>query len=548
MNKLPLFSQEKTGKISFQPEKKFNLFFWLNSLIFLIIIFFIILFLRLFQLTVVKGNYYQHLARQNRLRELYIEAPRGKVIDRKGLTIAENLPADIQQNKARLTSKRVYKETQAVAPLIGYQQIADQNEIKNDACLNKLTLGDQIGKKGVEKIYDCLLRGRPGVKAIEVDAKGNYLKTLMVVPPIPGQTLQLALDLELQKKAYQLLEGKKGAVVAVKPATGEILALVSTPSFDPLKVEKYLSDQDKPLFNRATEGTYPPGSLFKLVVAAGALEEKVIDEKTEFEDTGSVQAGPITFGNWYFLQYGKTEGMVNVIKGIQRSNDIFFYKTGGRLGPEKIKIWAEKFGYGHTFNFGLDQSEGLIPSPFWKEEVLKEKWYLGDTYNFSIGQGYILITPLQATLATASIANNGYFCEPELLKIKDQRSKIKSCKKLPISDKTLTLIQEGMEKACSPGGTGWPLFNFKVSSFAKATEDKQSSSSASLRSIPTACKTGTAESQSKDKNPHAWFTVYAPFDKPEIALTVLVENGGQGSDIAGPIAKEILKTYFERKE
>lgn len=559
MNKLPLFFQEKTGKISFQSEKKFNLFFWLNSLVFLIVIFFIILFLRLFQLTVVKGNYYQQLARQNRLRELYIEAPRGKILDRKGLTIAENLPADIQQNKARLTSKRVYKEPQAVAPLIGYQQIADSHEIKNDACLNKLTLGDQIGKKGVEKIYDCLLRGRPGVKAIEVDAKGNYLKTLMVVPPIPGQTLQLALDLELQKKAYQLLEGKKGAVVAVKPATGEILALVSTPSFDSLKVEKYLSDEDKPLFNRATEGTYPPGSLFKMVVAAAALEEKVIDEKTEFEDTGSVQAGPLTFGNWYFLQYGKTEGMVNVIKGIQRSNDIFFYKTGGRLGPEKIKIWAEKFGYGHTFNLGLDQSEGLIPSPFWKEEVLKEKWYLGDTYNLSIGQGYILVTPLQTTMTTAAIANGGYLCDPQLIKVQSSplrsssyegqaKLKTQNCKKLPISDKTLSLIQEGMEKACSPGGTGWPFFNFKVSSFAKATQDKQSSSSASLRTIPTACKTGTAESQSKDKNPHAWFTVYAPFDKPEIALTVLVENGGQGSDIAGPIAKEILKAYFERKE
>src|SRR4030043_1883371 len=142
------------------------------------------------------------------------------------------------------------------------------------------------------------------------------------------------------------MEGKKAAVVAIKPKTGEILALVSTPSYNPQEVKKYLNDKDKPLFNRATEGTYPPGSIFKLILAAGALEEKAITEKTQIEDTGIIQAGPITFGNWYFLQYGKTEGMVNLVKGIQRSNDIFFYKTGEALGADKIKTWAEKFGYG----------------------------------------------------------------------------------------------------------------------------------------------------------------------------------------------------------
>ncbi len=535
MNKLPLFSKGKTGKISFLSEKQPNIFFWLNSLIFFVVVFFIILFLRLFQLTIVKGNYYQQLAKQNRLRELYIEAPRGKIIDRKGLTVAENIPADITKNSERLTSTRIYKEAEAVAPVVGYIQIADKNEIKNDSCLNKLIPGDRIGKKGVEKIYDCQLRGHPGAKIIEVDAKGKYLKTLTVVPEIPGETIQLALDLELQKKAYQLMEGKRGAIVAIKPTTGEILALVSTPSYNPQEVKKYLTNKEKPLFNRATEGTYPPGSIFKLVIATGALEEKVITEKTEFEDTGRIQAGPITFGNWYFLQYGKTEGMVNVVKGIQRSNDIFFYKTGEALGADKIKLWAEKFGYGNKYNFGLDQSQGVIPSAFWKKETFGEQWYLGDTYNLSIGQGYILVTPLQTALVTASIANNGYFCEPELLKINPpaggQKSKIKNCKKMPISNKTLSLIREGMEKACATGGTGWPFFDFKVK---------------------TACKTGTAESHAENKMAHAWFTIYAPADPPaggpEIALTILIEEGGQGSDIAGPIAKEILKTYFERKE
>jgi len=498
------------------------------------------------------------LADENRIKELQIEPQRGKIIDRKGLTLANSLPADTRGNQPRLTSPRIYHEGEAIAPVVGYEQIADIDELKNDHCIYKLQLGDKIGKKGVEKIYDCDLRGRSGKKLIEIDAKGNYLKTLTIDPPQDGKTIQLALDLELQKKAYQLLDGKKGAVVAIKPNTGEIIVLVSSPSYNIQSftdgnseiVGKAIVNETKPLFNRATEGTYPPGSVFKIVIAAGALEEKAIDEKTEFEDTGQIQAGPITFGNWYFLQYGKTEGMVNITKAIQRSNDIFFYKTGGKLGPEKIKIWAEKFGYGKEFNFGLGESAGLIPSPFWKMETFKDQWYLGDTYNLSIGQGYILVTPLQVTLATAVVANNGYLCDPKLLKNNNPQSAIRNCKKLSISKKTLDLIQEGMKEACAPGGTGWPFFDFKVATGVSKPPrlDKISNDRTSEVKISVACKTGTAESHAESKVPHAWFTIYAPAENPEIALSVLIEEGGQGSDIAGPIAKKILKSYFERKE
>jgi len=498
------------------------------------------------------------LADENRIKELQIEPQRGKIIDRKGLTLANSLPADTRGNQPRLTSPRIYHEGEAIAPVVGYEQIADIDELKNDHCIYKLQLGDKIGKKGAEKIYDCDLRGRSGKKLIEIDAKGNYLKTLTIDPPQDGKTIQLALDLELQKKAYQLLDGKKGAVVAIKPNTGEIIVLVSSPSYNAQSftdgnsqvVGKAIVNETKPLFNRATEGTYPPGSVFKIVIAAGALEEKAIDEKTEFEDTGQIQAGPITFGNWYFLQYGKTEGMVNITKAIQRSNDIFFYKTGGKLGPEKIKIWAEKFGYGKEFNFGLGESAGLIPSPFWKMETFKDQWYLGDTYNLSIGQGYILVTPLQVTLATAVVANNGYLCDPKLLKNNNPQSAIRNCKKLSISKKTLDLIQEGMKEACAPGGTGWPFFDFKVATGVSKPPrlDKISNDRTSEVKISVACKTGTAESHAESKVPHAWFTIYAPAENPEIALSVLIEEGGQGSDIAGPIAKKILKSYFERKE
>ncbi len=532
MAKLPLFYRGREGGINFSRGTDNHQQNYLFIYFFLIFFVFLILISRLFQLTVVKGDYFLRLSEQNRIREFTIEAERGKILDRKGFIVAQNLPANTALNELRLTSPRTYQAPEAVAHLVGYRQLADANDIKNDNCLNKLKLGDKTGKKGVEKLYDCELRGAPGKKLAEVDAKGDYLKTLTIIPPTNGQNLQLAFDLDLQKKAYELIRDKKAAVVGVKPQTGEIILMVSSPSFDIQAFEnentdqvgRYLKDESKPLFNRVTEGAYPPGSIFKAVVATGALEEKKIDEKTLIEDTGTIKAGPITFGNWYFLQYGQTEGMVDLVKAIRRSNDIYFYKVGEKLGPEKIKFWAEKFGFGRITNIGFDESEGMIPSPFWKEENLKEDWYLGDTYNLSIGQGYLLATPLQITQAMAVFANNGNLCQPRLLKTNDYQT---NCVKLPISQKTLNLIKQGMKEACSPGGTGWPLFDFKVS---------------------TACKTGTAESHAQSGLPHAWFSVFAPADNPEIILSVLIEEGGQGSDVAGPIAKDILQAYFERSE
>jgi penicillin-binding protein 2 len=188
----------------------------------------------------------------------------------------------------------------------------------------------------------------------------------------------------------------------------------------------------------------------------------------------------------------------------------------------------------------LGEEEGLIPSSFWKQETFADRWYLGDTYNLSIGQGYVLVTPLQLNLATAVFANGGYLCKPKLLK-----DEIPECKSLGLSKKTLDLIGQGMKQACSPGGTGWPLFKFKVQSSKFKVENQEK---VEEQEIQTACKTGTAESHDKTKLPYAWFTVFAPFEKPEIVLTVLIEEAGQGSDIAGPIAREILKSYFERKE
>ncbi|MCX7955823.1 MAG: penicillin-binding transpeptidase domain-containing protein [Patescibacteria group bacterium] len=544
MKKIIYFQRGKNENIKFSSiSEKIN---EIGIFVFFIFVGFFCFFLiiRLFALTIVKGNYYQQLAQNNRIKEFLIEPERGKIIDRKGFTIVENKKADIEidekkiKNK-RFLSKRIYYYPEETAHIVGYQQNADEKDIKNDNCLNKLILGDKTGKKGVEKLFECQLRGIAGKKLIETNALGNFLKTIAVYPPKPGKTIQLALDLELQKKTYELIKEKKGAVVASIPKTGEVLVLASSPSFNPQdfedknkNVEKYLKDKNQPLFNRALDGVYPPGSIFKMIVAVAGLEEKKIDEKTVFEDKGIIKSGPNTFGNWYYLQYGKTEGIIDVVKAIKRSNDIFFYLAGEKIGAEKIKKWAEIFGLGKKTEIGLDETEGVIPSSFWKETTLKEKWYTGDTYNLSIGQGYLLTTPIQMNFALSVFANNGYYCQPSLLK--NQKPK---CKKLPISQKNIELIKKGMKEACSDGGTGWPFFDFKIK-----ISDSES------KKIEVGCKTGTAESHAKSGKPHAWINVFAPYENPEIIITVLIEEGGQGSDIAGPIAKEILKQYFERKE
>ncbi len=563
MNKLPFFTKGQRGGMNFRAKSDNSalyLFFFAVG----IVACFLVLVGRLFQLTVVKGNYYHRLSENNRIRELLIEPKRGRIVDRKGLPLAISLDADVQKLTNRIPSAREYTSADAIGHIIGYRQKADLEDIKHDSCIRKLILGDKVGKKGAELAFDCALRGTPGRKLIEVSAKEEYVRTLTVIPPTDGQTIQLALDLELQQKAAELLGNRRGAVVVLKPQTGEVLALASSPSFDPQqfeddkgsRIQSYFKDKSRPIFNRATEGTYPPGSTFKIFLATAALEEDKIDEDTKIQDTGRIKAGPIEFGNWYFLEYGKTEGEVDIIKAIRRSNDIFFYNVGARLGPEKIKTWGEKFGLGRKSTLDFPTSEGTLPTPYWKKEILGENWYLGDTYNLSIGQGYVLATPLQIAQGTAALANGGVFCEPQLRK--DEKP---VCHSLGITQKTLKLVAEGMRQACTPGGTGYPLFDFKVAdpqAILKLSKDphklqetlKDATAAARLRThkVEVACKTGTSESHGTGSTPHAWFTSYAPLKNPEIVVTVLIEESGQGSDVAAPVAKGILEAYFERAQ
>lgn len=399
------------------------------------------------------------------------------------------------------------------------------------------------------------------------------MRTLGKIDPVSGVDLYLSLDSDLEQVAYDAMGEYTGAVIVAKPKTGEVLALVSTPSFNPNQIHTGLTQEeyqrlfnspDKPLFNRAISGVYPPGSIFKIVAAAAGLESGKIKSTTLFEDTGKLTVGDFSFSNWFFTQYGKTDGAIDMVKGIARSNDIYFYKLGETVGVETIAEWGRKFGIGKKSGIDIfGESEGVMPDPLWRRKVRNEDWFLGDTYHLAIGQGDLQVTLLQMNQWTAAIANGGYLCKPLLLSPKNNlKNAHPVCTDLKLHTETVRLITEGMRRACYSGsevdyaGTGYPLFNFTVTK--EIFSDGKGR--AQRKRVPIACKTGTAEIGNSENQTHAWFTAFAPLSQdltknssmsailgePEIAVTVLVEKGGEGSTVAAPIAKKIFEEWFKR--
>jgi penicillin-binding protein 2 len=406
---------------------------------------------------------------------------------------------------------------------LGYISEVDEQEL--ETYQDEYVLGDSIGKAGLEKTWEKDLRGKPGSELLEVNARGELMREVGRVYAEAGVDMQLTLDMKLQEVLYQALGDRKGAVVAQNPQTGEVLAMVSSPAFDPNNIGADLARQDMPFFNRATGGLYPPGSIFKIVTATAGLEEGVINEETELEDNGEIRIGEYRYGNWYYDDYGRTEGLVNVVKALRRSNDIFFYKVGELVGAEKLSDYARLFGF--ESNVGLEYLgavSGTIPNPEWKEKTKGERWFLGNTYHMAIGQGDVLITPLQANRMTGAIAARGLLC-PAVLRTQEVGQE--SCTQLNLDEKTIELVTEGMKQACEPGGTAFPFFNYQPK---------------------VACKTGTAQQGGSDHKPHAWFTAFAPIEDPQIVISVLLEESGQGSEMAAPIAKEGLEYFFQGDE
>ena len=512
------------------------------------------LFLGAFRLMVIRGKYYRELARDNKVFESVIPAGRGEILDRKGRVLAKSIyqyfkkvngEKKVYEGSGDFAGykfegkdlaydlKRQYPYGMATAFVTGYVGKVNGDEVTLDECKVNLRGDEVIGRGGVEDFMDCSLRGVDGKRLVEVDAKGKYIRELGRQEPETGKDLNLSIDAFWQEKIYQLLDGRRAVVIMSEPKTGKILALVSSPSFDPNifsyqhddgLIQGYLDDKDNlPLLNRTIAARYHPGSVFKVVMSTAGLESGVIGKNTMYEDTGIIKVGDYSYSNWLWTKSGRTDGMLSIVTAIKRSNDIFFYKLGENLGLDRISTWAKKYGYGSKTGVELPgELEGVVPTDQWKRENKGEKWYLGDTYHLSIGQGFLSVTPLQVNQMTNVIANHGVKCEMSLLKDKQPQ-----CQSLGIKESTWGTVIEGMKAACKMGGTAWPLFNFKTQ---------------------LACKTGTAEVGDGSKDTHAWLTAFAPADDPQISITVMVERGGEGSDVAAPIVGDILKEWFEEPE
>lgn len=542
-------------------------------LIFCITLFFI-LFLRLFHLQIINGKQNLQLADGNRIQIKLIHAPRGLIYDRNGKILASNSPAfrlfdknpPAGGKKARLISRdealelevkndpaapdlevdnvRNYPMGEKLAHVLGYVGEISEDQLESLQYLGYHP-GDRIGKSGIESQYEKFLRGIDGGEIIEVNSLGSKIRTLRTNTPIPGQNIYLNIDEDLQDKLFKLTKdatAKFGsccaAAVAEDPNNGQILALVSLPSFDPnvitegddAKIAEIFSNPASPILDRVISGTYPPGSTFKIVSSLAAITSGKISSETTFIDNGAIYLGQFKFSNWYFNEYGKVEGAVNLAKAIQRSNDIYFYEVAQIIGEGRLINMARKLRLGGRLNIDLPSEEsGLIPDDAWKRKTFDQVWYPGDTLHMAIGQGYVLTTPLQILGITSFIGSSGTLYQPQLVnKITSQSSTISEFKakvlvsNLISSDK-INLVKEGLKLVPKNGGTAWPFFTFP---------------------IPTAGKTGTAEYGDPKNRTHAWYTSYAPADNPKIALTVLVEGGGEGSNVASPVAKEFYRWYF----
>ncbi|AMQ90042.1 MULTISPECIES: penicillin-binding protein 2 [Marinobacter] len=448
---------------------------------------------------------------------------------------------------------RYYPHSELTAHALGFVGRINREELQRIDPVNYAGT-NYIGKSGIERFYEQVLHGTVGYQHVETNARGRILRVLERVNPVPGEDLQLHLDLRLQRKAYQLLEGRRGAIVAIEPETGGILALASVPGFDANKfvtgisVEDYRNlstDIDKPLFNRALRGQYPPGSTIKPMMAIAALDSGVTDRERKIWDPGYFQLreGGRRFRNWN----RSGDGWVDLKYSMARSNDVYFYEIGAEMGVGVMSEYLAHFGFGEDATLDVSGAlNGLLPTADWKRAARGEPWYPGDSVNMSIGQGFMLATPLQLATATALIANRGIWVEPRLLKdIRGDRSPEEF---LPAeTHKPLRLKNTG----------DW---EYVVETMEEVMHGPRGTAFSSGRdaSYRIAGKTGTAqvfslgedeeydEEQIKERlRDHALFVGFAPSRNPKIVLAVIVENGGGGSSTAAPVARALFDAWLE---
>ena len=574
---------------------------------------FLVFFVRLWDLQILKGDYFFELSENNRIKIQEIIAPRGAIYDRNHTFLANNTPSfdvsllyqgisDLEDLIPRLTTilnldrdtilkkiegsrylprfkplkikvdvsrkelsliefykldlpgvvvevfpKRNYPLGSAVSHLLGFLGEINETELKISP-YSSYNPGDFLGKSGIERAFEMDLRGKVGWLQFEVDATGRKKEVLRSIKPLPGENLVLTLDAELQCFTDKLLGEKMGTIIAINPQNGEVLAIVSHPSFDPNLFSRGISAQEwheltksryYPLTNRAIQGLYPPGSVFKIITAIAGLEERKITPETTFSCEGSYRFGNRTYRCWKKGGHGS----LNLYGAIEQSCDTYFYRTGHLVGVDSLAYYAGLFGLGSPTGLGLsNEKAGLIPTRAWKEKKFQDSWQGGETLSTAIGQSFTLVTPLQILVMISAIANDGKIYVPQLVKkIEGYQGNVRRefqqqlVSEVPVSMKSLQTLKEALRRVVqNPHGTG------KI---------------ARIDGVEVAGKTGTAQVATlppegkKSETPfhlrdHAWFTAFAPVQNPEIAVVVLIEHGGSGSAVAGPLAKEVLAYYL----
>ena len=489
------------------------------------------------------------------------------------VVIADNLSdADIAAlavNRHRITGVEVITQLQRYYPLgaiaahaVGsVRRMTERDVQQNDEAAYRAT--QFIGKRGVEAYYEEALHGRPGFQQVETDAHGRIRKVIDSDPPTVGKNLTLHLDARLQQAAVDALGEQRGAIVAIDPKTGGVLALVSKPSYDPNQFIVGMTDAQfqalsgsvyVPLFNRATNGQYAPGSTFKPVVGLAGVASGAMQWDTQIDDNGSFRlpGGEREYRDWsWTVDNSGGQGVVDLRRAIYRSSNVYFYDVASRLDVNYLAGFAEDFGFGRNLAVDIsDASRGLVPDPEWKLGAKCEKWYQGDSVNMGIGQGDLLVTPLQIATYVAMIANGGKTVRPRMVKgpeaapVSDAASYEPTHLTSLTDDDWLRLIAS-MEDVVHLGGQG---FRGNGTAWAYIGQDI---------SYRMAGKSGTAqvveirqgeeyneEELSEFRRKHAWFMAFAPVDDPQIALAVLVENGGGGSSVAAPVARKVVDAYL----
>ena len=424
---------------------------------------------------------------------------------------------------------------------------------------------NHIGKIGVEKYYEKLLLGEVGYQRIESNARGKVMQELDKEPPVPGTNLKLHVDAKLQAVAIDALAGRRGAVVAIEPSTGGILALVSNPSYDPnlfvsgidqKTYQELANSADVPLFNRALQGQYEPGSTLKPFIALAALENQVINADYAIEDPGwfKLSNSERLYRDWNWTKTGLGgHGKVDLQKAIYRSCNVYFYELAVRMGIDTMSEYFKLFGFGHITGLDLPGArKGLVPSREWKQKARGEAWFPGDTVNIGIGQGSILATPLQLATAVTVLANRGKWVHPRLLMDSDIINGSGS-ENTPMADvprwessnwdtviESMSMVVHRGNKGFGENGTAWAYIGRDI--------DYQMAGKSGTAQVVGIKQGEEYEEEDLDERlrKHAWFIAFAPVDEPKIALSVLLENGGGGSRFAAPVARQILDEYLLR--